>query len=318
MKRILLIVLLLFGLMGGISSSYAETWNEPWQKEILKDAQYFVLAKVLSVNDSLGAQLEITKYFGAQKLTGTIWVNHFSKLELMSSSGHGLHMNFIDGGTYYFFLSETQEGHYAIPTPTSGFAYVTDEKKVYATYRHSYHQALVPQEIYEQTYTEIWNYFRTGKFESAKVLPFIEENLNEEPATFEANEIDAFFLQHVALESAYLLGIPIGVPVLEKFITSENFHLRISGLQLLANDVSKNSKDYLFGYIQNKNNENFEKVIAIWSLSTIGGNEYKKKLKAIIDDLSDEETGFGGNIMDPRVGTFFPSPKTAVELLKLE
>ena len=79
----------------------------------------------------------------------------------------------------------------------------------------------------------------------------------------------------------------------------------------LLND--KITKEFLFEFIQSENNDNFEKVIAIRSLKKIGGEEFKTKLLKIADKLSDEETGFGGNIMDPRVGTSFPSPKQAVE-----
>jgi len=32
--------------------------------------------------------------------------------------------------------------------------------------------------------------------------------------------------------------------------------------------------------------------------------------------MSDEESGFGGNLMDPRVCTRFPSPKQAINELK--
>ena len=76
---------------------------------------------------------------------------------------------------------------------------------------------------------------------------------------------------------------------------------------------NQETKDFLFEFIQSEDNDNFEKVIAIRSLKKIGGEEFEKKLLGIVDNLSDEETSFGGNIMDPRVGTRFPSPKQAVK-----
>ena len=293
----------------------AETWNEPWQKQIIQNADYFVLAKVLSNADSIGTEIEIIKYFGNQKLEGRILINGFSILNMTSSSGHGVHLDFEKDQTLYFLLNKRKDGNYAIPTPTSGFAVLDSDKNVYATYRHSYHQALIPQDFYEKTYTEIWNYYKFGKFEKDKILPFINEYIDQSPAGFEEEEISTFFLQHAAMETAYLLDIQIDLDRLKKFVESDIFHSRISALQLLGNSNTESTKEYLFDFISNKQNENFEKVIAIWSLNRNGGKVYKKKLLEIVDKLSDEDTGFGGNIMDPRVGTHFPSPKEAVEKL---
>ena len=294
----------------------AETWNEPWQKEIIKQSEYFVLAKVISNIDSIGAEIEIIKYFGEQKLTGKILINGFSQLQMMSSSGHGLHLKFEKDQIFYFLLIKREDGNFAIPTPTSGFAILDEDKNVFATYRHSYHQVLIPQDIYEKTYTEIWNYYRNSSFDKEKIIGFINENIKKKPAGFDEDEISTFFLQHAALETEYLLDLSFELNNLKKFIDFENFHSNVSALQLLRNSDTKETKEYSLNYIKNKDNENFQKVIAIWSLNEIGGKEYKKKLIKIKDKLSDEETGFGGNIMDPRVGTHFPSPKSAVEELK--
>lgn len=293
----------------------AETWNEPWQKEIIQKADYFVLANVVSNVDSIGTEIEIIKYFGTQKLEGRVLINSFSLLQMMSSSGHGAHLNFKKGQTIYFMLTKTQNNSFAIPTPTSGFAVLDDDKNVYATYRHSYHQALVPQHVYEQTYTEIWNYYKNSKFDIANVKDFIDSNINTSPAGFAEDEIATFFLQHVALETAYLLGLSIELERVKPFIESENFHSRVSALRLISNTSSVETNDYLFAFIKKKN-ENFEKVIAIWSLWETGGEDYQRKLIKLSRRLSNQATGFGGNIMDPRVGTHFPSPRLAVLELK--
>lgn len=310
---ILWIVLFAFGMQ---NNAKAETWNEPWQKEIIKNSEYFVLAKVMSNIDSIGTKIQVIQYFGDQKLMGEILINGFSFLELTSSSGHGLHLNFKKDQLFYFLLTKGKDGNFAIPTPTSGFALLDDDKNVYATYRHSYHQALIPQDIYEKTYTEIWNYYKKSTFDKDKIIGFINENMEKEPAGFEESEISTFFLQHAALETAYLLDLTFELDKLKKFIDFENSHSNISALQLLGNSDKQETKDFLFEYIKNKKNKNFQKVIAIWSLNKIGDEVYKKKLLKIKNSLSDEDTGFGGNIMDPRVGTHFPSPRSAVAEMK--
>jgi hypothetical protein len=235
---------------------------------------------------------------------------------MMSASGHGVHLDFEKDQIIYFLLTKRKDGNYAIPTPTSGFAVLDENKNVTATYRHSYHQALIPQDIYEKTYVEIWNYFKTSEFNKENILPFINEYIDKEPAGFEEKEISTFFLQHAALETAHLLGIPIALDRLKKFVESDNFHSRVSALQLLSNLNNEETKEYLLSFVKNEQNENFEKVIAIWTLNKIGGKEYEEKLLEIAENQSDEETGFGGNIMDPRVGTRFPSPREAIEKLK--
>src|SRR5690606_7803493 len=97
----------------------------------------------------------------------------------------------------------------------------------------------------------------------------------------------------------------------EKFANSENYHSRISAIQLMGNINSTECKDFLFTTLTNEKFTNFEKVIAVWALKKIGDEKYIEKIKKIKDNLSDEEDGFGGNIMDPRIGTYFPSPKQA-------
>lgn len=310
-------ILLLFIFILGIQkSTYAETWNEPWQKDILKNADFFVLANVISNEEDVGTTIEILKHFGNQSLSGEVLINGFSLLDIRSSSGHGVHLNFEKGQTLYFLLTKGEDGNYTLPTPSSGFAGVDEEKNVYATYRHSYHQALVPQEVYEKTYSEIWNYYKTSNYDQVFVMDFIHENLAQPPAGFEPEDLNTFFMQHVALEMAFLLDISIDLQQLKAFVEYENFHANISALQLLGNSKDEDVKEYLFNYIKNEKNENFQKVIAIWSLRKIGDQKYINKLKAIKNKLSEDQTGFGGNIMDPRVGTYFPSPKRAVENLK--
>ncbi|MFD1185285.1 hypothetical protein ACFQ2O_03630 [Pontibacter rugosus] len=289
---------------------FAETWDEPWQKEVIKKADYFILASVRSI-DSAGAKVDVVKSFGGNSLHGTINISGFYMLDLKSSSGRGLHFPLEEPKSYYLFLKKGEGGSYSLPTPTSGYAPL-EEGKVMATYRHSYHQALVSQEIYEDTYTEIWSYFKSKKFDRSKVSNFIEVYLSQEPAGFDEEEIETFFLQHVALETAFLLDMNMELGTLKKFIETDNFHSRVSALQLLRNDNSVAVAEYLFNFISDKKNGNFEKVIAIRSLWEVGGEAYQKKLMAMQRKLSDEETGFGGNIMDPRVATSFPSPRQAV------
>lgn len=314
MRKIKILIILIISITCQ-NTVQAETWDEPWQKEIIQKSEYFVLGNVIKL-DSLGVHIQITQNFGTKELPNRILINGFSLLNLGSSSGQGVHFDFEEGQNHYFLLTKKEDGNFAIPTPTSGFALLDKENNVYATYRHSYHQALIPKDIYEITYKAIWNYYRGHDFDRKSTLEFINEQIDKGVAGFDENEISTFFLQHASLETAYLLDLPIELNRIEKFANSDNFHSKVSAVQLMSLLENKKTKDYLFAFIQSKKNDNFEKVIAIRSLKKIGGKEYNDKLKEIAYSLSDEETSFGGNIMDPRVETRFPSPRQAVEEIR--
>lgn len=291
-------------------SSFSTTWDEPWQKEIIEKSDVFVFAKVLTASDSM-ITVEVTKTFEST-LKGVITIDNFFLLDLCSmSGGHGPEFRFEVGIEGYFFLKEGKNGNYQIPTPTSGFD-LLDEGNVHATYRHSYHKALLPVEIYELTYTEIWNKYHSDSFDSKKVESYINEQLKLAPAGFNEDEINVFFKQHAALETAYLLGIEIDFEVLIKFSEFDNFHSRISAIRAMYNVENEKAIKYLLEYIIDKEKEEFSQVIAIWTLWKMEDSKVQKRLKAMVKNLSEEETGFGGNIMDPRVCTHFPNPKLAV------
>ena len=67
------IKLLFFGLfIFTFTTSKATTWDEPWQDKVIKQSDYFVLAKIQSVDEEKGITIEIIKSLSKQSLTGTI------------------------------------------------------------------------------------------------------------------------------------------------------------------------------------------------------------------------------------------------------
>jgi len=311
MKKILLL-LLFFGLSIPVS---AETWDEPWQKEIIYNADFFLLAKVIAIDDDSSITIELLKQFGKQNLKKTLHIKGYSMLNLKSSSGSGLHLGVDTGKTYYFLLTKGKNNSYQLPTPTSGFALLDDDGNVTATYRHSIHQALIPKDIYEMTYTAVWNNKLNAEYDYGQVKEFIEKYMKIEPAGFDEDDVKSFFLQHAALETAYLLGLEMPFSRVVNFLESDIAHSRISALRLLGNNKDSTSKDYLIKFIQNGDNDNFEIVIAIWALKDIGDKKYLKIIRDFASKLSDEDTSFGVNLMDPRISTYFPSPRVAANAI---
>jgi hypothetical protein len=312
MRKFLLTLSLYFSVL----SSFATTWSEPWQKEIIQKSEYLIQGEIISATDTL-VIVKLLNSFG-QPTEDTINIDGFFMLEMTSSSGGGVYFMFEQGEIGYFFLKKGKNSNYQIPTPTSGFDKNVGEE-VYCTYRHTYHQAMVSKEIYELTYHAIWNYYHGGKVDKEPIMKFINSRLALNVASFEEDEINQFYEQHVALETAYLLDIPLDFETLKKFASSDNYHSQISAVQAMRLINTNQCRQYLLEYIANKNNDNLPKVIAIKSIWEIADEETKQKLWKLRKKLSDDYSGFGGNIMDPRVGTYVPSPKELViQLFKEE
>ena len=308
---------IIFGILTIISiniNSYATTWNEPWQDAIIKKAESFVLCKVIE-HDSSKVKAKLIKNIAGQSVSENFEIDNFYFLNLSSiSGGHGVEFEFSKNiDTVYFFLVKGENGKYKISTPTSGFSYVFNNK-VYATYRHSYHQALVDNDVYEQTTKAIYNSYKGQSYDTTYIRQYIEKSLSIPPGIEET-----FFIQHVALETIYHLKLSGYEKLILPFIDKiDNFHHQVSGIRALSVTKTKETIEKLITVLEGKQ-DNFSKVIAIWALDDLNAVEYKKQLKKVSKKkFAKKETGFGGNIMDPRVGTYFPSnlKDSILDLLK--
>ena len=83
MKRLKTILFLAFALV--TTTTFATTWDEPWQDKVIKDADYFVFAEVKSFDEKKGVTIEIIKSLGGKKLKGKIKITGFYLLDLCSS-----------------------------------------------------------------------------------------------------------------------------------------------------------------------------------------------------------------------------------------
>jgi hypothetical protein len=285
-----------------VSKVFSTTWNEPWQDAIIKKSESFVLCKV-TYHDSAKVSAKLIKNIAGTLVADSFEVDGFYFLDLTSrSASHGIEFEFGEQtDTLYFFLVKGENSKYQISTPTSGFAHLRNGK-VFSTYRHTYHQALIGREIYEITMKAIFNSYKGLPYDTIYVGKFIESSLSPPPGIG-----DVFFNQHVALETIYHLKLTGYEKQIMPFIDFlDNFHHQVSGIRALSVTKTKETKEKLMNVLKGKQ-DNFSKVIAVWALGDLDAKEYKKDLKKIAQKKSSKiETGFGGNIMDPRVGTFFP------------
>ena len=291
----------------------ATTWAEPWQDDVIKKADHFVLAEMTCYHPVDGFNLKILKTLAGAPLQDDVKVTGFHMLDLCSSSGGSGNLFYFEAlGNYYFLLTRNAEGELCIPTPSSGFAYLEGDK-VYATYRHSYHLALVDVDVYENTMTAIFNHYHNLPFDSSWVQRYVEEQLARQPAGFEADEIDTFFSQHVALESVYHLRLGGFYNDLLPFLAdSENMHHQTSAARALIAYNTQACKEELMKYIGSIEMDIFAQVQCIQTLSEFKPVELKERLTALLELASDDENGFETNLMDPRICTYVPSVKEAL------
>lgn len=289
---------------------FATTWDEPWHDEVVKNADSFVFARINSFNERTGVNITIIKTISGIKITG------FYLLEFTSFSGDGGgFFHFANATEGYFFIKQDANGNFCIATPTTGFA-IVENGMVYATYRHSYHQALVPKDIYEKTMEAIFNNYHNQPYDNIYINEFVRNYIAQRPANLDSSGANIFFMQHVALESIFHLRLSGYYSEMLPFLNSNtHFHVQVSAVRALIAYNTDDCKNELLKIINANDRDNFVQVMSIWTLAEFKPIELRQKLIELEKNASTENNGFGGNIMDPRVGTYIPSVKIAIQNL---
>ena len=304
------ILILLFSLIGGKAS--ATTWDEPWADKVIAGSSSFILAKVVSSDRAKGINIEVTRTLAGETLKGHLLINGFYLLHLCSASGEGPEFDVPPADSCYFFLYRNEKGQYCIATPTTGYASIY-QGNVAATYRHSYHQAAVPPDVYERTMTAIFNNYHYLPYDQAYIQGFVKEHLGQKPAPLTEAGAPEFFLQHVALECVHHLRLSVDESLIYPFLNdTANFHNQVSAARALVAFNTARSKAALIGIIGDTSRGNFVKVMCIWTLQEFHPADLKSTLQAMQQTASTADAGFGGNIMDPRVCTNIPTVKDAL------
>lgn len=298
----------------------ATTWDEPWHDEVMRGSESFVKVKI-TANEGSVVKAEVIKFLAGKQTPAQIELRGYWRLTLgsVSSDTSELRLPFAPGQIYYVFIKKSDKANaYQIPTPTSGWASLHGAD-VAATYRHSLHKALVPEEIYVKTMQAIFNGAKGQAYDTDFIEKFTKEQLTQSVATLsqeDAAMTHRFFLQHVALESFYHLGKGADLALLIPFIESDNHHVQISACRAVSRIDSPSSREVLMKFIEGKNGVGFAKVMCVWGLKRLNARGMIPRLEAFVKTGADQETGFGGDIMDPRVGTYFPeSVKDSIKVL---
>ncbi|MBC7864714.1 MAG: HEAT repeat domain-containing protein [Bacteroidia bacterium] len=310
MKRLLLLSLFTFA----YSLLPALTWSEPWQEDVINNSEYFVLGKV--INSERGSvKIKVIKNLGGKEIESEFTLQGFHMLSVCTKDNEEdaptFYFHMID--TVYLFIKKSDIG-YCIPTPTSGYAIVSGGKAL-STFRHSYHQAHLPMATYEKVMTAIWNSYKGLPVDTKFVTEYTNKYLKQKPAGFRDHEINLFFNQHAALELVNHLKLSDKFLLISPFVNCANNHLMISAVRCLGNMNTTESKKLLVDYIKDDTKDNFTRVMAVWSLKKLNPAELKAQLKTIYDTANETPTGFGGSKEDPRICTYIPNLKEALNTL---
>src|SRR5262249_17137872 len=282
----------------------ATTWDEPWHDEVIRNSESFVKVKI-TANQGSVVKAEVIKFLAGERTPEQIELKGYWRLTLISiSSGDSeLGLSFAPGQIYYLFIKKSaKENTYQLPTPTSGWAKL-DRAEVAATYRHSLHKALVPEEVYEKTMQAIFNGTKGQPYDTDFIEKFTKEQLSQSVAVLKQDDsamTKRFFLQHVALESFYYLGKGADLALLTPFMETGDYHVQISACRAVSRIDSVSSRELLMKFIEGKG-VGFAKVMCVWGLKRLNAKGMASRLEAYLKTGADQETDFGGNIMDPRI-----------------
>ena len=124
MRTIFLIVFILGFAPYNLCST---TWDEPWRKDIIIEAEHFVFGTIIEATDSAIA-VAVLKDFD-NLISGEIIIDGYFMLDLCSMSGkEPLHFNYIKNEQAYFLLKKGENGNYQVSTPTSGVDRIVDSQ----------------------------------------------------------------------------------------------------------------------------------------------------------------------------------------------
>ena len=313
---------LFFGLLVALvchCNAQATTWDEPWHKEVVSGATSLGFYEIVS-SQPHKVTLKQLKHIAGDDTGATAQLQSFYALRLTSlSSGDKPEFRLPQGRRAYFYLKRVDTG-WAMATPTSGYALLDANGKVAATYRFSAHQAWIDPQLYETTQRCIFQKLHGAEHCDPTITTFIATELAKPASGIGPGETpegqQEFFRQHAALETAGLIGTTLPEDLLERFLTKSDVHVQISALRALAGSSRSDKADRLIRFVEDNNATMPARVVAVLLLKEVGAHQMKARMQAYASHASEEETGLGIALMDPRIGTWFPSSlKEAVRVV---
>lgn len=300
--------------------AHAGTWDEPWHDEVLRQADTLGLYEVVQV-DAKKLTLRRIRTLAGEQTPDQLVVDGLYRLpHHEDTAGHGLDesMAFVEAGEQSYLLLKRVDGHWQLPTPSSGFATLIAEGRVAATYRASFHQAVQDADDYERVQACLFRALHDGECDVATLAAELDAPLAETPGGLNGTEADAerFFRQHVALESAALLKRSLPLSTLEPFLQDAGYHTQLSAVRALVVNAEPGRNARLLAFIQDPERDVSARAMGVQLAAGLGDAALIAALKAYGPEAPEDEAALAMDIMDPRIGTRFPaSVKAAIEAL---
>lgn len=299
----------------------ATTWDEPWHRQVVANADSLVLVEVLSVKGGV-AHVRALKQLAGEATPAEFDVAVIDALELTStnSASHDEHEIGLIAGSKAYLLPKHDKQAWTLLTPTAGIDQVQPGDAVAATYRISAHQALQGTADYELVQSCVFRQLHGGQCDVTTLQAQLDKPLRANPAALSEDatqkEQDMFFRQHVALESAYLLKRSLPLKELEPFLQSGFFHTQISAVRALAASQDQGRNARLVEFIKDESRLPVAQAIAVVMAKELGDQALIAEIKTLAPKASDADSHLPIALMDPRIGTAFPpSVKAAIEEL---
>jgi hypothetical protein len=330
-------------LLGG-AVTHAATWDEPFHRDVVLGADSFGLFETVNVTPFTATFKRIRTLAGADTGETAVVDGFYESIAPATSSTRPGQtyddewtLRFRGGRRYYLFLKRAPASganalrapgatpamggeSWRIATPTGGFAELQADGSVIATFRHSLHQALVDAPTFELLQTCAFDALHQARPCSPGVQTFIDAQLATTPASLagapSAAELESFFKQHAALETAYLIGHAIDPGRLEPFLRAPFFHTQVSAVRALARSQAPDRNTRLATFVMDEERDPLARVFAVAMIRELRAVELKDRLAAYLPTASAQTVSLGAQVMDSRIGTLFPaSVRHALERL---
>jgi hypothetical protein len=98
---------------------YANTWDEPWHKEVVVKADTLGLYHVESL-DGNAAKVTLKKHLAGSPTPEQLDLADYFLFRVTSSSSNEWKPWLKPGADYYLYLKQASPGHWELPTPSAG------------------------------------------------------------------------------------------------------------------------------------------------------------------------------------------------------
>jgi hypothetical protein len=288
---------------------HANTWDEPWHKEVVAGADTLGLYHVESV-DGNTARVTLKKHVTGSPTPEQVELAGYFLFRVTSSPSNNWSPWLKPGVDYYLYLKQASPGKWQLPTPSAGSDPARADGTVEATYRISIHKASVSQDIYEMTQSCIFAALHEGRCGRSDVQRLIDDLTSQPVAAISANaspeDKQRFFEQHAALETAALAKLPISDRDVERFLKSDFFHVQISAVRYLASSERPDRYATISAFICDQSKSTLARIVGVILLAENNARSERSVLTACRATLKLDDVSLVRGLMDPRIGTNFP------------